>query len=395
VPFSGERFSVVFFTVGHYFKASPEAIQVLAGCEFPFPTEETMSKAQDMMAPPKGYPRSSWVSRPSDTAGESTGPNILDQLVGDKATRSKKPEKAIKSDAGADQLADTSGSDDNAGRLQPTTPPSPESNIETEHDKENRTPPPSLKRRVREFDELASSQKCRKAAATVDETHFHCASFKAGDVIQIKHEVASLNISDIVTKLVVGQRGSVMQNDPNGDALVHFHDHREALQWVAQSDLGKLSLLPPPLSVPKRGVQDAHASVGTSCKSKPAFNQMGAFGKAQLKKAKQKTGTCSTSEAEAFETLGKCGGDGCIEFVPNGKTESSHKKSYQRYAAYAQAKTFQEALDLGASPNDISYDYQKGLLKIVTKGSGGGSSRFDEQARRWRKAAEKYREQKS
>jgi len=50
-----------------------------------------------------------------------------------------------------------------------------------------------------------------------------------------------------------------------------------------------------------------------------------------------------------------------VEYVPNGKRAGT--MSYDRYNAYAVAKTVGEALRLGSKPEDLLNDFQKGLLK--------------------------------
>lgn len=67
----------------------------------------------------------------------------------------------------------------------------------------------------------------------------------------------------------------------------------------------------------------------------------------------------------SVETLAKCNGNTPVEFVPDGKTQASHASSYERYAAYAKARTLREAVELGASGQDILFDYNKGFLKLI------------------------------
>lgn len=64
--------------------------------------------------------------------------------------------------------------------------------------------------------------------------------------------------------------------------------------------------------------------------------------------------------------LASCFADAQIQYKADGKTQKSHPDSYQRYASYAKAKTLQEALLLGATSEDIVYDFNLGLLKIIT-----------------------------
>jgi len=55
--------------------------------------------------------------------------------------------------------------------------------------------------------------------------------------------------------------------------------------------------------------------------------------------------------------------DMTIEFVPHGKKAGT--KSFDRYEEYSKAKTVAEALKLGAKRCDLTWDFQKKLLKLV------------------------------
>jgi len=55
--FKGERYSLVFFTVGKYWKATQEVQSRLADRGFPVPTDETMKEATKLLPPPRGYSR--------------------------------------------------------------------------------------------------------------------------------------------------------------------------------------------------------------------------------------------------------------------------------------------------------------------------------------------------
>merc|ERR1712048_719368 len=70
----------------------------------------------------------------------------------------------------------------------------------------------------------------------------------------------------------------------------------------------------------------------------------------------------------------------------DGKTANSHPNSYQRYAAYAKATTFSEAVSLGASGPDIFYDFKLGVLSIIDKGNPSAEcdSRFQRLSNAWK-----------
>jgi hypothetical protein len=98
--------------------------------------------------------------------------------------------------------------------------------------------------------------------------------------------------------------------------------------------------------------------------------------------------------AEVWQALAACSSDAQIKFAKDGKTATSHKKSYERYAAYSMASTLPQAMELGASGQDILYDYQAGLIQILTNGSpllGGTdeSSRYDKLRSHWASMADK------
>lgn len=79
----------------------------------------------------------------------------------------------------------------------------------------------------------------------------------------------------------------------------------------------------------------------------------------------------SQREREALAKLVQCTGETTVEFDFHAKTAESNPKSYQRYQAYAVAKSFQEALDKGASTADIEHDIRVGCLRIT--GNTGGT----------------------
>eukprot|EP00419_Tripos_fusus_P054310 CAMPEP_0172805518 /NCGR_PEP_ID=MMETSP1075-20121228/5797_1 /TAXON_ID=2916 /ORGANISM="Ceratium fusus, Strain PA161109" /LENGTH=1029 /DNA_ID=CAMNT_0013644203 /DNA_START=25 /DNA_END=3114 /DNA_ORIENTATION=+ len=53
--FKGERYSMVFFSVGKYWKASQEVQSQLIDRGFPVPTDESMAEATALLPPPRGY----------------------------------------------------------------------------------------------------------------------------------------------------------------------------------------------------------------------------------------------------------------------------------------------------------------------------------------------------
>lgn len=54
-PFTGERFSIVYFSAGNYWKAKPDTQELLRERGFEFPNEENMSYMGTLLPPPKGY----------------------------------------------------------------------------------------------------------------------------------------------------------------------------------------------------------------------------------------------------------------------------------------------------------------------------------------------------
>ena len=54
-PFEGERISFVFFTVGKYWKASPDVLDDLSDCGFEIPKPESMAHAESLLPRPRGY----------------------------------------------------------------------------------------------------------------------------------------------------------------------------------------------------------------------------------------------------------------------------------------------------------------------------------------------------
>merc|ERR1712151_538732 len=118
-------------------------------------------------------------------------------------------------------------------------------NAKTHNEAEANSAPPQ-KRKLLGSDEITSDQKRRK----IDEGG-NALCFKVRDVVEVQQQFHSCNDAE-AANFFVGQRGSVVKIDAKGDVLIHFHDYRNALQWVWQSDLAKLRLLPVPKSVAKK-----------------------------------------------------------------------------------------------------------------------------------------------
>ncbi len=54
-PFTGERYSVVYYSIQQFVKASADVVAFLRGCGVQFPTEETRAYFSSLVAPPRGY----------------------------------------------------------------------------------------------------------------------------------------------------------------------------------------------------------------------------------------------------------------------------------------------------------------------------------------------------
>ncbi len=54
-PFTGERYSIVFYSIHQFAKASAGVIAFLRDCGVQFPTEETRAYFSSLVAPPRGY----------------------------------------------------------------------------------------------------------------------------------------------------------------------------------------------------------------------------------------------------------------------------------------------------------------------------------------------------
>jgi len=53
-PFKGERYSIIFFTMGEHCRATPETRRYLEGLGFRFPSDESMKRAIALVPPPGG-----------------------------------------------------------------------------------------------------------------------------------------------------------------------------------------------------------------------------------------------------------------------------------------------------------------------------------------------------
>merc|ERR1719515_226333 len=79
------------------------------------------------------------------------------------------------------------------------------------------------------------------------------------------------------------------------------------------------------------------------------------------KKAKKQGGT--GFKRSTYAAVGSWTPQTLVAYVPNGKKAGT--KSAERYNAYAEAKTVDEALSLGSLVPDLLNDFEKGLLKAV------------------------------
>ena len=62
--------------------------------------------------------------------------------------------------------------------------------------------------------------------------------------------------------------------------------------------------------------------------------------------------------------------DAKIAITPGAKHAGNYKKSYHRYDAYSQATLLKQALDLGAWPNDLFFDFEqfRGVVRLRWQG---------------------------
>jgi hypothetical protein len=195
---------------------------------------------------------------------------------------------------------------------------------------------------------------------------------KTADVVEVSEKFQSDNAAPV--HLLEGQRGTVKTIDENGDVQVHFHDHPSALQWVMKGNMAKLRTLSTPQIVCKKVFET------TATKTKV------------IKSTATKTKKPSPA-LKAIDELTSCIGNAQIEYKHEGKTLATHPGSYERYTAYAKATTFDEALEFGARAADIMYDYQCGLIKIITKGNhlDGTTGRFDRLVSKWKNTGDQMK----
>jgi len=66
---------------------------------------------------------------------------------------------------------------------------------------------------------------------------------------------------------------------------------------------------------------------------------------------------------ETYEHVSRWTADTLIQYAPDAKTPGS--KSLVRYQQYQDSKTVGEALQKGSFPQDLLFDYEKGLLKVL------------------------------
>lgn len=100
--------------------------------------------------------------------------------------------------------------------------------------------------------------------------------------------------------------------------------------------------------------------------------------------------TLMEKDKDSMKQLGRTTENTRISYRPDAKTAISHPKSYGRYQAYAKAKTFKEAMDLGASSADINFDFKSGFIALLggpmregPPESGDCTNRWDRLIRSW------------
>jgi len=211
--------------------------------------------------------------------------------------------------------------------------------------------------------------------------------FKQGDLVEVQRAFESHNTRDGVS-LTVGERGLIKHVDSDGDAQIYFLDHAAKLQWVLRRDFEKLRVLIVPAGEPKKTTPPVQQKVQRPA---PVSDVMG---------LKQKDESTKPVNFAVFEVFAGCTGSTPINYKVNGKTATSHKGSYERYAVYSQATTLNQAMELGAKSADIIYDYLNGMLTIVSEGvapadSAEGDGRFDKLARTWRRTVAKVHEEEA
>lgn len=411
--FEGDRFTLVFFSIGRSWKASPGDQQKLRDVGFPFPDAKALERNQSLLTKPLGYGKHAAKAEKGQQRHTSRAwprasrrSPVVDVLTPEQVRDAKEAAKFVE-------------------------PPEEDEDVPLDtvwvgHQKDRRTTEEGLKL-LRVFLRGESGRLVLAVEGLEQKTGTARYDYRKAESFPQGPELVSNQLGDVIQWI----NGMVTQKEkkqrkpradageaqtppkkrkaapaaaaPAGDSEPADGAKRRKL-WAgaakamapkgqpgaAKAVASKVAQSPPAKTPQKGKAQVSPASAAKSPVGKPAKPAKKALSPKDAPKGKQ------LGKKDALEQLARCKEDTVVEYVPGAKTAESHAASHERYGAYSKASTIVEALERGSKPQDLVYDLQKGFLKLVKglrskplDGSKEGPSRVDKQALRWREEAQR------
>mmetsp|Transcript_19346 Transcript_19346/g.56213 ORF Transcript_19346/g.56213 Transcript_19346/m.56213 type:complete len:711 (+) Transcript_19346:72-2204(+) len=340
--FEGERFTIVYFSIGRAHKASEADRQLLRDVGVPFPDTASMASTKAMLSPPLGY----GDKAQPHPGGKRNTHRLWPRREGEVRIVDTLSEERIRQAKEAAKFVEPPQEDDDA----------PPDTTFVGHAMDRKILDDG-RRMLRVYLKGASGRLVLAATGVEEKKGSARYEYKRVDSFTQGKPLCSHQLADV--------RAWVAAVVKNGGAPAGKGQKRKKPD-AADTKAAKASAIKNPKL--RRGSQKivAKALVTPEKKSRKTTKEdtAGREGKVKQTTPEKPKAAPSGSKKEALEAFLMCGEGTPIKYVPNAKTAASHKGSYERYAAYSKAKTLSEALELGSSSSDLLYDWQAGFLKI-------------------------------
>lgn len=378
-PFEGDRFTLVWFSIGRSHKASPEAQQSLRDCGFPFPDAEGLRRNQSQLSPPLGYGDAS-----RRTAAKRHTYRAFHRAAEKRPVFSLLTEEEILAAKEAAKFVE---------------PPPEEADHEpdtefVDHVKDRKLTPEGLKT-LRVFLKGASGRlvlalegvEQKKGTARYDyrkaEGFTHGPPLESNQLCEVYEWIGKVVKKPAKTPKKRKAAAEVAKGAEEG-AEEEVRTPAKKQKAPASTPTEKAAL--EPAGARRR---PGRPSLKGASKSPPAPKLAKVAKVAKMAKMAKKlvASNVKATAKGALERLVQCTDDTAVQYKAGGKTAESHPGSYERYLAYSKAKTLGQALELGASAGDLLYDVRTGLLSIAGERRRGraahADTRFGRLALKW------------
>mmetsp|Transcript_19336 Transcript_19336/g.56186 ORF Transcript_19336/g.56186 Transcript_19336/m.56186 type:complete len:727 (-) Transcript_19336:119-2299(-) len=400
--FEGERYSVVFFSIGRSSRASEADRQALRVAGIPFPERGVLEHYRTLLAPPLGYDESHAAGRRQTHRTwprKAERSSIVHSLSEERIREAKDAVKFIEAPKEED--------DDRAAETRFVG-----------HATDRRTLEDGRKT-LRVYLRGASGRLTLAVIGTELARGSSRYEYRRADsfvqgwplctnrLAEVRRFLAELETGKQVRSAMSAK--NISQRRARAAMSIGKSRRRAAAATVAATT-------PPPaapaatqegkvvgISAPRRSCAPSRGCVVTPERPSPprrtpAMQQAGRVArsaKTSPSPAARQAGPAAPGKRKALEAFVACTNDTEVVYAPSAKTAATHPGSYERYSAYSQARTLGEALSLGSSGSDLLYDWQAGFLKIgnskrrqsmPTADEDLGSGRFGRLATRWRSA---------